>query len=231
MIAKVIHYCWFGGKPLPTGAKKCIKSWERFLPDYKIIEWNESNFDVYSNAYTKMCYEEKKYAFLSDYVRLYVVEKYGGIYFDTDVEVIRSFDELLCYDSFFGYENNSYINTGQGFGAVKNNALLQLMLQEYDKAIDGKNGIITCPKLNTAACIKYGFNINGELHVINNNVLLPSEYLNPFNNNTGVLNKTGNTFSIHWYSMSWISPLRKMRTKITRVLHRLFGENIFKRKE
>ncbi len=230
MIPKIIHYCWFGGKPLPKEAQKCINSWKKYLPDYEIIEWNESNFNIDLNPYTRMCYDDKKYAFLSDYVRLYVVEKYGGLYFDTDVEVIKSFDDLLTFDAFFGFEDDYYVASGLGFGSKKNGVLIDYMLGEYYDLIKGENGTVSCPKLNTQAAEKFGFTCNGKLQEIHNCLLLPKEYFNPFNNNTGVLNKTKNTYSIHWYSMSWISPIRRLRSKITRPLHRLFGETFFRKR-
>lgn len=101
MIPRKIHYCWFGRGEKPRLAQKCIASWKKYCPDYEIIEWNEDNFDVNRNAYTQMCYKEKKYAFLTDYLRLLIVEEHGGIYFDTDVEAVRSFDELLDNPAFF----------------------------------------------------------------------------------------------------------------------------------
>lgn len=117
MIPRKIHYCWFGRGEKPRLAQKCIASWKKYCPDYEIIEWNEDNFDVNRNAYTQMCYKEKKYAFLTDYLRLLIVEEHGGIYFDTDVEAVRSFDELLDNPAFFGFENDRFVNTGEGFGA------------------------------------------------------------------------------------------------------------------
>ena len=105
MIPKKIHYCWFGGNEKPKSVKKCIDSWKKFCPDYEIIEWNESNFNIYENGYTKLCCENKRWAFLSDYARLKVIYDNGGIYFDTDVEVVKSFDDLLDCDAFFGFEN------------------------------------------------------------------------------------------------------------------------------
>ncbi len=137
MIPKIIHYCWFGGNEKPKLAKKCIESWKKFCPDYEIVEWNEQNVDVNMNAYTKMCYENKKFAFLTDYVRLLVVEKHGGIYFDTDVELLCSFDDMLDNDAFFGFENPEYVNTGVGFGAEKGNLLVTQMLEEYTNLLMG----------------------------------------------------------------------------------------------
>ena len=112
MIPKKIHYCWFGRNEFPPKAQKCLASWKKYCPDYEIVEWNEDNFDVNQNAYTKMCYEQKKYAFLTDYIRLVVLEEHGGIYFDTDVEAVRSFDDLLDQPAFFGFEDNDHVNTG-----------------------------------------------------------------------------------------------------------------------
>lgn len=227
MIPKKIHYCWFGRGKLPRKAKKCIASWKKYCPNYEIIEWNEDNFDVNQNSYTKMCYEQKKYAFLTDYIRLVVVEKHGGIYFDTDVEVIRSFDDLLDCSAFFGFENNEYVNTGIGFGSEAGNKVLEQMIKEYDQLLDGNNGTIMCPRLNTDALLKFGLKLSGKRQEIDKTIIYPVEYFNPLNSNTGVLNKKNNTYSIHWYSMSWLSLPKRLRSKITRPLHRMLGEEFF----
>lgn len=227
MIPKKIHYCWFGRNPLPKSAQKCIASWRKFCPDYEIIEWNESNFDVNMNEYTKMCYAEKKYAFLTDYIRLIVVQKEGGIYFDTDVEVIKSFDDLLDCDAFFGFETDKYIATGLGFGAIANQPILNLLIHQYDQLLDGKHGTIGCPILNTIPLSEVGFSLNGESQVVDNVRIYSSDYFNPLNNNTGVLDKTENTYSVHWYSMSWMDSKARTRSKITRIFHRIFGEHCF----
>ena len=113
MIPKKIHYCWFGRGEKPKLAKKCIESWKKYCPDYEIVEWNEDNFDINQNEYTKYCYNNKKFAFLSDYARLMVVYKEGGIYFDTDVEVVRSFDDLLNNKAFVGFETDEYVKAAE----------------------------------------------------------------------------------------------------------------------
>ena len=119
-IPKIIHYCWFGGKPIPKNLKNYIKSWEKYCPDYEIKEWNESNFDINSNKFIKEAYINKKFAFVTDYVRLYVIYNYGGIYLDTDVEIIKNFDGLLNNELFMGIQqNDSFATTGLGFGAKK----------------------------------------------------------------------------------------------------------------
>ena len=107
MIPKIIHYCWFGGKPKPELAEKCIESWKKFCPDYEIVEWNEGNFNINSNLYVKQAYEAKKYAFVTDYVRLYALYTQGGIYMDTDVMVLKPLDEYLNHEAFSGFESKT----------------------------------------------------------------------------------------------------------------------------
>ena len=233
MIPKIIHYCWFGRGEKPKLAKKCIASWKSFCPDYEIIEWNEDNFDVNMNAYTKMCYEQKKYAFLSDYVRLLVVNKHGGIYFDTDVEVVKSFDDLLNYQAFFGFENNEYVASGLGFGSIPNHIVIKSMINEYGFLLDGNNGTRGCPILNTSALLNLGLIQNGECQSVCGAEVLSPDYLNPYYDPTGRLNKTANTYSIHWYGKSWMNKRRIIKSKITQKIHRVFGLNSlarFKRK-
>lgn len=228
MIPKIIHYCWFGGNPKPKLAKKCIASWKKHCPGWQIIEWNESNFDVNQNGYTKMCIEQKKYAFLSDYVRLKVVEEHGGVYFDTDVEVLRPIDKLLENEAFFGYETPKYVASGLGFGSVAHGTVIEAMLREYDELLDGTQGVRMCPALNTAALEKLGLIRNGSKQIVAGALILPVEYLNPYEANTGRRNKTKNTYSVHWYNASWMRPDQKLRIAITRPLHRIFGEDCFK---
>lgn len=229
MIPKVIHYCWFGRGEKPKLAQKCIASWKKFCPDYEIIEWNEDNFDVNMNGYTRMCYEQKKYAFLSDYARLLVVAQHGGLYFDTDVELLRSPDPLLAHDAFFGFETTEYVASGLGFGSVAHGTVIETMLHEYDPLLDGRHGTVGCPLLNTAALVKLGLQQNGMYQTVAGAVILPSDYLNPYESATGRIKKTANTISVHWYSAAWMSRKQKLRSAITRPLHRIFGVDVFKR--
>lgn len=133
MIPKIIHYCWFGGQPKPEMVLKCIESWKKYCPDWEIIEWNESNFDVSQHPYMKEAYERKKWAFVSDVARLLLVYNYGGIYLDTDVELHESLNELLIERAFFVFESDVYINTGVGFGCEKEHKSVETMLHYYDK--------------------------------------------------------------------------------------------------
>lgn len=231
MIPKKIHYCWFGGNEKSKLAKKCINSWKKYCPDYEIIEWNESNFDVTKNDYLKFCYENKKWAFLSDLARLMIIYSEGGIYFDTDVEMIKNIDFLLEYKVFFGFENRKNIATGLGFGAIAHHSVVKTMIDQYEYLQRDKNKkytLLKCPQLNTRALNEWGVQLNGEIQYLKNMIILPVEYMNPYDDSTGVLRKTENTITIHWYSKSWLDRKSIVRSKITRPFHRIFGTECFK---
>lgn len=230
MIPKKIHYCWFGGKPFPEKAQKCISSWKKYCPDYEIIEWNESNFDIHINPYVEMCYNMKQYAFLTDYLRLVVLEKYGGIYMDTDVEVVKPLDPLLDNKAYFGFENDEYVNTGEGCGAEAHNPIIIAMIKEYEFLLDGNHGTIGCPILNTEALKKFDLVLNGKYQDLGECSVYPSDFFNPYDDPTGRLCKTNNTYSIHWYAKSWMSRKSVIRSCLTKPLHRIFGTNLRKRK-
>lgn len=147
MIPKKIHYCWFGRNPKSEIIQKCIASWKEFCPDYEIIEWNEDNFDVNSIPYTAAAYADKKWAFVSDYARLKIVYENGGIYLDTDVLLHNSLDELLQYECWLASDDVRYINTGLGFGAIKEQSLVCALLQSYHEY--GYDPAITCVTKDT----------------------------------------------------------------------------------
>lgn len=218
MIPHSIHYCWFGGNPLPQKARKCIASWRRIFPQWEIHEWNEKNFDINSHPYAAMAYKQKQWAYLSDVARLIVVEQYGGIYFDTDVEVIRYPEELLEeYSAWFGFEIPEFINTGLGFAAEPHHPAVQAMLHKYDNL----QTIIGCPQLNTEALADLGLLRNGKKQIIAQAAILPMEYLCPLNDATGVLSRTDNSVSIHWFAKSPHGKWAYYRSKMTRLYHRL----------
>lgn len=229
MIPKKIHYCWFGKGPKPRLAEKCIASWKKYCPDYEIIEWNEENFDVNRNGYTRMCIQQKKYAFLSDYVRLLVVAEHGGVYFDTDVELLRPIDHLLENRAFFGFETPEYVASGLGFGSEAHGTAIEAMLREYDFLLSGTEGTRGCPRLNTAALQKLGLKPDGSLQNVAEALILPVDYFNPYEASTGRLRKTKNTCSIHWYSAAWMSRGKRLRSAIMKPLHRIFGVDAFRR--
>lgn len=208
MIPKTIHYCWFGRNPKPKLANKCIKSWKEKCSGYKIVEWNEDSFDIAEcPLYVRQAYEEKKWAFVTDYVRLKVVYDNGGLYFDTDVEVLKSFDNLLSHHSFFGFEKGKYVATGLGFGAEKGASILKELMKQYEHIPfllpDGTADILPCPQRNIEVFEKNGLILNNSKQVlIDGTVVYPSDYFCPLSWR-GKMNKTNNTMSIHWFSESW----------------------------
>lgn len=214
MIPKVIHYCWFGGNEKPRLFKKCYKSWKKYCPDYDIIEWNEKNFDISScPLYVRQAYEAKKWAFVTDYVRLKVVYDNGGIYFDTDVELKKCPDFLLENKAFFGFEKGIHVATGLGFGAEAGTTILKELMQDYeDIPFIKENGDfdkIPCPERNTKVFIKYGLIQDDSRQLIEDDVLiLPTAIMCPVDYKTGKLNLTSETISIHWFSASWHDNLK-----------------------
>lgn len=232
MIPKKIHYCWFGGNEMPKSAKKCIKSWKKYFPDFEIIEWNESNFNIDYNSYTREAYDNKKYAFLTDVARLLIIYEHGGIYFDVDVEVIETFNDILNNKAFFGLEKKNQVATGLGFGAEKSNWIVKLLLDDYnDKHLKKENGeldLTPCTVLNTNVFKNAGFILNNEIEIIKDVCVYPADYFNPLENSTGKLYITPNTKSIHWYLKSWVPFNQKIISKITQPFHRIFGEDCFK---
>lgn len=220
MIPKIIHYCWFGGNPLPDSVLKCIESWKKHCPGYEIKQWNEENYDYKKNAFTLEAYEAKKWAFVSDFARLDIIYNNGGIYLDTDVELLKSLDELLDKKCFLAIEQPSHlIATGLGFGAEKGNPCIKEMLDEYNgahfKLAEGiYDTTIPCPTRNTAPFYKYGFNLEIDKPVnLGGAMVYPPEYFCPFERKINELKITENTFSIHHYDSSWISEEEKEITK------------------
>ena len=239
MIPRKIHYCWFGRNPLPESAKKCIASWRKFFPDYEIIEWNEDNFDVNSIPYTAQAYEAKKYAFVSDYARFKILYEHGGVYFDTDVEVIRPMDDIIARGPFMGFEidpckNIKYgaVNPGLGIGAEKQMDIYESVLEYYSHLhfleADGTLNQTTVVSYTTENLIKYGLQSNAVIQTVAGVTVYPSEYFNPLDDLTGKLKLTDNTRSIHWFSKTWLG-VSPWRTQISRLSHRILGTNFISR--
>ncbi|MDF2557761.1 MAG: Eps7I [Bacillales bacterium] len=219
MIPKVIHYCWFGRKPLPKSAKHCIASWKKHCPDYKIVEWNEDNFNVNFNDYTSQAYENGRFAFVSDVARLKVIHEFGGVYLDVDVELLRSIDPLLNEEAFMGFEGTS-VATGLGFGAKVGNVLIKELLDDYSNRqfinSNGDEDKTTCLKINEKIFLKYGLKKNGEKQKVFNVTIYPTEYFCPLDFKTRKLSITSNTYSIHHYEASWHSRSERINHFLVR---------------
>ena len=235
MIPKIIHYCWFGRNPLPESAQKCIASWRKFLPDYEIKEWNEDNFDVNIIPYTQQAYEAKKYAFVSDYARFWILYHYGGVYFDTDVEVIKSMDDIIERGPFMGVEIPAkkglvqQVNPGLGLAVEKMHQLYKDLLDKYATlSFLNTNGTLnqtTIVTYTTELMVKNGMRPNNDIQEVAGIWIYPCDYFNPFDDLTGKLKITKNTLSIHWYSKTW-ENVHPWRIWLSRMSHRVFGMKI-----
>ena len=231
MIPKIIHYCWFGRNPLPESAKKCIDSWRKFLPDYEIKEWNEDNFDVNIIPYTQQAYEAKKYAFVSDYARFWILYHHGGVYFDTDVEVIRPMDDIIEKGAFMGREKGAFIkgicdnlivtkvnhghglgvNPGLGLGVNPGLGLYKEFLDLYDtlrfKNEDGSLNTKTIVSYTTEILLNHGLNENNDApqEVAGVWVYPPDVFCPMDHTQANKIKITERTVSIHLYDCSWIN--------------------------
>ena len=230
MIPKTIHYCWFGRGELTPLAKKCIASWRQFFPDYEIKEWNEDNFDVNCIPYTADAYNAGKYAFVSDYARFWVLYHFGGVYFDTDVEVIRPMDYVLEKGPFMGFEllgECPAVNPGLGLAAVPGMSLYKAALNRLEQmSFQKENGSInsyTMIPMVTELLKDLGLTGNGTIERVAGISIYPPDWFNPFDDATGRLRKTENTRTVHWYAKSWMPANPAWKTKTMRLLRRLFG--------
>lgn len=230
MIPKKIHYCWFGGQPLPELAIKCIKSWEKFCPDYEIIEWNESNYDISKNKYMHQAYQMKKWGFVPDYARLDIIYNHGGIYLDTDVEIIKSLNELLNQKGFCGIENGSkYIALGLGFGAEVNDPTIKLLLDSYADLSFIKNGnpdLTPAPVINKTTLKDLYRYKRKKITKCGTLTVYPSEYFCPQNFITGELAITDSTYSIHHYSASWYGKTEKRAYELKKYFSKYMPKRI-----
>ncbi len=244
-IPKIIHYCWFGGNPLPESALKCIESWKKHFPDFEVLEWNETNFNVEEIPYIKEAYERKKYAFVSDYARFAVLYLYGGLYFDTDVEVIKDFTPILEKGPFMGCEkeiratDNTLsvapglglgVNPGLGLGVNPGLGLYKELTESYlgEHFIndDGSNNIKTIVDRTTEILCKYGLKNTNEIQTVAGITIYPKEYFCPKIMDSDEMVLTDNTYSIHHYDATWAEELDKKSGKRAYKLKKIFGNRL-----
>lgn len=231
MIPKIIHYCWFGGGQLPELSKKCIESWKKYCPDYVIKEWNERNFDLNSSAYVKEAYKEKKWAFVSDYVRLYALINEGGVYMDTDVELLKPIDCFLYERAFLGFEDLKAVSTGI-LGTEKNHPFFVMLLNGYNKrhfylenrALDLTTNVVTI----TNKCVDAGLKLNNKKQRIEDVLIYPKDYFSPKSLKTGEIALTENSYAIHHFNGSWISEEERKIIDRTQKYMKKYGNKIGK---
>lgn len=230
-IPKKIHFCWFGGNELSDLAKKCIYTWNKKLPDYEIKMWSENNFDINSNIFIKQAYESKKWAFVSDYVRLWALYNEGGIYLDTDVEILRSIDAFLDKEAFMGFENKYRLSSAI-IGSKKNNKLIGALLDYYnDKSFynnDMTLNLTPNTQIITQELLGKGLKLNNKEQVIENNLhIYPKEYFSPKSGITKKINITQNSYCIHQFDASWVDNKtgKSLKVKIRNAIIQMIGED------
>lgn len=208
MIPKIIHYCWFGGKEKPADVQTYIASWHKYCPDYDFYEWNEHTFDVTQNDYCREAMKAKKWAFVTDYVRLKVLYDYGGIYMDSDVEVLKPLDPLLMFNGLSGYESQNHVPTGT-MGACPRNEWICMLLHDYDErhfvlpdgSFDQTTNVEVITRLTQE---RYGLKLHGQrIEFGDGNVFLPFDYLCAKDPATHIVRRTSHTYTIHHFRGSW----------------------------
>ena len=229
-IPKKIHYCWFGGNPLTELGERCLESWKKFFPDYEIIEWNESNYDVNKLTYIKEAYDEKKYAFVSDFARFDILYQYGGVYFDTDVEVIKDMRDIIERGAFAGLESPGDINAGLGLACSAQCNLVKEVIDSYkaDCFINEKGELNLKTVVTRVSEIfeKHGLTKENAIQKVEEFTIYPVDYFGPKDIQTYVLNITENTRSIHHYDGSWATPARKKFKNDRHELVEKYGKKI-----
>lgn len=216
-IPKVIHYCWFGRNPIPDKYKVWMESWRRYCPDYDIVEWNEDNYDITKNAYMYQAYEQKKWGFVPDYARLDIIYNYGGIYLDTDVELVQNLDDLLYQKGFAGFEDDRFVNFGLGFGAVKGLPILKSMINFYEKQKfvneDGSLNLTASPHYQTQILEEHGLQLDGEYQYAGEMTIYPEKMLSGKSWATRRVILHSYTRSIHHFDSSWAGGEERERVE------------------
>lgn len=227
MIPKIVHYCWFGKIEKPDNVQRCIESWKKILIGYQFVEWNEDNFDYQAMEYTRQAYQEKKYAFVSDVARLAALVGYGGIYMDTDVEVLKSFDDLLNHTCIFGMEERNYIATS--FIACESHfPLIQQLLDGYKNVTFSmeSGSIETNVQKLTAIMEQYGFQKKNKFQSVAGVSIYPREYFSPYDYINCIDMKNENSYCIHYFYVSWQSNKVKVKKLIKKILGSCLGKKL-----
>lgn len=219
LIPKKIHYMWLGKKQIPSNLQKCIDSWKKYCPDYEIIQWNENNYDVNKHEYMRAAYSQGAYGFVPDYARLDILYEHGGIYMDTDVEVIKNLDPLLYQEAFCGVEKWQVLNFGGCSGAIKGHRMIGEFLKSREDVsflnADGRTNTTTCGYYDTNVAIKNGYQINGKTQHIQGMNIYAFDYFHPYDYMSGHTYMTEHTYSIHRFNGGWLDDKMKRANQET----------------
>lgn len=234
MIPKTIHYCWFGGNTMPELAKKCIASWKKYCPDYEIIEWNETNYDVNKCVYMKEAYQAQKWGFVPDYARFDIIYHHGGIYLDTDVELLQSIDDFLKNAAFMGFEDEDHVNPGLIIGGEKGNKAFESIMYWYETNHfineSGEMNLTASPVIVSSILEKMGLCKEQSMQLLNGILTIyPKDYFCPMDYYTGDMKITQNTVSIHHYYASWLTPNQKRWIQLRRGLYKKLRPRVYQK--
>lgn len=232
LIPKRIHYCWFSGNPIPDSLKRCMETWEKFCPDYEIIRWDESNYDISWSPYMVQAYERKKWGFVPDVARLDILYRHGGIYLDTDVELVRGLDELLYQPAFCGVEKWGHVNLGGLSGAERGNPAIGAILDARREVAfvgeDGALNLTTCGQFESSPLAAMGFCPSNATQTLTDcgMTVYASAFFHPFDYASGETVVTENTFSIHHFSGTWLGENAARERALTREKYRRFVDSL-----
>lgn len=226
-IPRIIHYCWFGRGEKPKKIRKCMKSWEKRLDDYRFMEWNEENFDIGLTRYVKEAYEARKFAFVSDYVRLHALYHFGGVYLDTDVEVVKSLDPLHAHEAFSGFEDERFLQSGT-MGAKPGHPWIKKLLDDYESRLfvqpDGTYDMTTNTAVISRICKEDGLVLDGQHQTLSNGVVFyPRQYFSPYDYINGGSFLTDDSYTIHHFAQSWLPAHVRFKSGAKRIVGRLVG--------
>lgn len=222
---KKIHYCWFGGAPKPAIVNTCIASWKKYMPEYEIVEWNEQNYDIKKSEWMKEAYNEKKWAFVSDYARFDIIYHYGGIYLDTDVELLKKIPvEILNNDNFTAFESAGKVNPGLIYADVQGGKITKEFLKKYDDMhfiINGKPILVTVNSITTDILLPKGLTLNNQKQTVDGLTVYPSSYFCGYDQDVREYAISSETISVHHYAGSWTQ--RSWKRKLGNIAKCLFG--------
>jgi len=228
-IPKIVHYCWFGRGQKPKIVRKCIASWKKRLPDYTFMEWTEDQFDVHSSAYVQEAYTSRKFAFVSDVARLHALYSHGGIYMDTDVEVLQPLDRFLSHEAFSGFEDEVFLQSGT-MGAVPGHPWIKELLDYYGNKsfikADGSYDTTTNTMVISRICERHGLQMNGRYQQLSNGVAFyPRTYFSPYDYINGGNYLSEESYTIHHFAQSWLPFRVRLRGKLKKAASRVIGND------